>query len=479
MRYLLARLTTGNLALAATGALLTLIAAYASVRMGAQIGLAAVLVAFVYLSTVLAYLRAPHIAIAATVLLFPLVPALKVFLTPQIGAVKDIVSLGAITAAAVFFIFDRRRPDRWVGILVTLLLAVYVINPGGGHGAAWATELRLAGEPLLLLLVGSVLPRPERNLRYALYSLLAVGCAIALYGLLQQVVGQYTLVSWGYAFGTQVRTISGMLRSFGTLDDPFEYAAFLTFALAAAAFWLRRGTIAWSAGALLLAGLAVSFVRTAALIVLAFTGILLLRRRQLVPATCLVLAALIVAAVALLNASGTQTTSYTIYTAGGQTQVVTSTTPSSNGSLNGRISAWSAALGSDPLEWLLGRGAGTVGTAAARAASSFIPSGNSTSQRQAVDSGYLETIADVGLAGLVVQLALFGRLIALAVRSARRGLSAGWFALALIAAMMLDALTRASFTAFPTAFVGLILVGVAVAGVSNSRGPMPGDAARI
>jgi hypothetical protein len=36
-------------------------------------------------------------------------------------------------------------------------------------------------------------------------------------------------------------------------------------------------------------------------------------------------------------------------------------------------------------------------------------------------------------------------------------------ALAFLAALLLDALTRASFTGFPTAFLGLLVIGIALA----------------
>jgi hypothetical protein len=87
-----------------------------------------------------------------------------------------------------------------------------------------------------------------------------------------------------------------------------------------------------------------------------------------------------------------------------------------------------------------------------------------------VDSGYLATIADVGFAGLAVLLLLFARLIALAVDAARQAKTAGWIALGLLAALLLDALTRASFTGFPTAFLALLLVGVALAGAREESG---------
>ena len=44
----------------------------------------------------------------------------------------------------------------------------------------------------------------------------------------------------------------------------------------------------------------------------------------------------------------------------------------------------------------------------------------------------------------------------------------GWLALALVIALTIDALTRSSFTAFPTAFLGLLLVGVAL-GAARTR----------
>ena len=47
----------------------------------------------------------------------------------------------------------------------------------------------------------------------------------------------------------------------------------------------------------------------------------------------------------------------------------------------------------------------------------------------------------------------------------------GWVGAALLTVMMLDAVTRASFIGFPSAFLGMLLVGVtiAAAGASTSR----------
>ena len=425
----------------------------------------------IYLGTVLTYLAAPHIALAGTIALFSVVPALKVFAGSQVGGVKDVVCLAAFSAAALLCFIDKRWPDRYVGYLVLILLGLYVVDVGGGHGAAWLQGVRLTGEPLLLLLVGWTLPNPRRNLRYALGALLITGCVVAFYGLLQQGLGGATLVSLGYSYNDQVRNVSGLLRSFGTFDDPFGYASYLTFAIAVLIFWRRRDALTWPIGALLLLGLTVSYVRTAALFLVAFAALILLRGRQIVPALAFVTAIAVVAVLSLGSAGGSQTNAYPVLTKGGGSQLVNR--PVGSVVLNGRVSAWKAALGNKPQDWILGRGVGKVGTAAARASYSITPSttaasSSASSSNVAVDSGYLATMADVGIVGLLVQLALFWRLLSLGAKAARAGEHAGWVALALMSSMMLDALTRASFTGFPTAFVGLLLVSTALAAASSA-----------
>ena len=76
-----------------------------------------------------------------------------------------------------------------------------------------------------------------------------------------------------------------------------------------------------------------------------------------------------------------------------------------------------------------GAGSGEVGTAAERATYSVTPRGTRRRRAvQAVDSGYLATIADVGFVGLAVLLALFARLLVLAQRAIRAGSTPGWLA---------------------------------------------------
>jgi hypothetical protein len=467
-----------DLAVVALGTAVILLVTYAAVA--PEIGLGALLVVSVYVAAVAGFLRAPHLAVAATVVLFVLIPSLKVFVGDWVGALKDVVVVGAVSAGIVLCVSERRLPDRWVLIPVGLLLGLYVVNLGGGHGVAWAQGVRLIGEPLVLLLVGLMLPQPRRTFRWALGALVAAACLAAAYGLLQQAVGKWTLVDdWGYSFSKQVRTTNHHLRSFGTFDDPFAYAAFLLFGIGVLMFWLRRGALVWAAGGLMLAGLVFSYVRTAAVVLAAFIGLLLIRRghvsvRALAIAATALVAVVVAGALVLGGAQGTQTIKRRVTTSQGTRF---ETVRFHNVVLNGRLSAWEAALGNDPREWIFGRGVGKVGTAAERATYTVEPSnggGVDPAIRQAAclrgqlkscpaDSGYLATVADVGAVGLVVLLALFARLFVLSARAAVRGSDAGWVALAFLAALLLDALTRASFTGFPTAFLGLLVIGIALA----------------
>jgi hypothetical protein len=374
-------------------------------------------------------------------------------------------------------VFQGRRVDGRIAALTALFMILYVVNPSHAHNVAWAQGVRLTGEPTLLLIAGLTLPNPRRTLKWALGALVTVGLVIALYGLLQQLVGAGTLVSLGYSYTAQVRTIGSHLRSFGTLDDPFAYAAVLYFAVAAVIFWLRRGPVAYIVGSLIVLGLAASFVRTAAPVLIAFAGMYLIRRGFVLPALAFVAATVVIAAFTLLGASGTQTRTFTVYFRnGGSTQVQSPVPQAGALALNGRTSAWQAAVGPNPLDWAFGRGVGQVGTAAQRATQGLIPtaapgstSSTSTTSAHAVDSGYFATVADVGLVGLVVQLALLWRLFSLGARAAREQITAGWIALALLVAMMIDALTRASFNGFPTAFIGMLVTGIALAAAADAQ----------
>jgi O-antigen ligase len=457
------RIRNADALLLVFGALFTFVYAYEATVRGGIISLASLVALGAFAATTYAFLVVPHVAVALTIPVFAVLPAAKVLATPQLGPMKDGIVVAATVAAVATATMKRRSAwlgaDRWLVLPTLLLLFVYFVNVAGSHDIAWIQGVRLFSEPLLLLLVGLTLPQPERTLRWALASLLATGCFVAGVGLAQQAIGQWRLADIGFSFDRQIRTIQGHLRSFGTMDDSFAYASFLALAFAASLFTLRRSLLAVAIGSLLLAGLAASYVRTSVLIVFALLALELARRGRTVVACALAAAVGVTAIVLVVGSHGTESRTYS-----NQTGSATIT-------LNGRTSAWRTALGS-PWDWPFGRGVGEVGTAAARAGYSFATSTADIRERRTltIDSGYFATIADVGLVGLTLLLAIFGRAALLARAAARRGSTEGWFALAAIAVLMIDALTRSSFTGFPTAFLGMLLLGLAVAAAQERRG---------
>src|SRR3712207_3177153 len=185
-------------------------------------------------AAILAFFAWPHWAVAITIPVFAALPSLKVLVTPTLGPVKDGIVLAAVVAAGLVTIrrsaSGRGHPaDRWVVTAVLFLMALYFFNLGGSlnaanYDAAWMQGVRLAYEPLLLLLVGLTLESPRRTLRWAAWSLVTTASVVALYGLAQQALGHAQLRELGYEYNVQIRFFIGQLRSFGSLDDPFAYA---------------------------------------------------------------------------------------------------------------------------------------------------------------------------------------------------------------------------------------------------------------
>jgi O-antigen ligase len=246
-----------------------------------------------------------------------------------------------------------------------------------------------------------------------------------------------------------LRFFHDQLRSFGTLDEPFAYAAFLLLGLTGLVVWFRPGLVTFAAGAIIVTGLALSFVRTAALVLLAVAG-LWLARRNYTASSVFLMSVAVVLAVAVVAVSSSATESRTVRT--GTSTFLT---------VNGRTEGWKLFLG-DPEVWVVGHGVGEVGTAAERATYRISQDPNEAGKRWAVDSGYFAVIADVGLLGLMALLAIFVRLIGRTLPLARQGSAPAWLALGLVSVLMIDAVTRASFTGFPTAFLALLLTGIAV-----------------
>ena len=462
--------TRPDVTAAALGAFATLFAVASIERLGEDLALSMLVGFSAYALATVAFVRVPHLAFAAAIAWFAFLEAVKVQVYPLAGATKELLVAAAATACIVVFVQRRISSAPWrtdapTLVLLGLFLALYVLNLGGGlsgesgYGAPWFHGTRLVSEPLVLMLAGMLLPAPRRSLRLTLVALVAAAFVAALYGLIQQAIGVQGLMDAGYEYGAQVREIEGRLRSFGTLGEPFAYAAFLIFALAALMFAFRGKVLTWAVGAILFAGLFVSFVRTAALIMLALLGVWLARRGHARFAV-LVIAAAVVAAAFVFAAASDQR----------ETRRVQAS-PNQYLTLNGRTNIWKATLGSSS-DWALGRGVGVVGTASERAARAL--TGSEVDRTKGgggvVDSGYFGIVADVGLLGLALLLGLFGRIARQAIQAARSGDDAGWL-------LALDAITRESFTAFPTAYIALLMVGLCAGAWANAE-RRPAEAAR-
>lgn len=457
----------GDAALLAIGGFLTAMLAAASVSMGPAAPIGGLVGLFLFVLIVVAFVAVPHLAVAGLIPLFALLPLIKSLWLPNAGPIKEVVAVAAIAAIALLTIerhrVGSRAPiDTLVAGCILALFALYLVNIGGGfsgsaYGAAWLHGVRLMAEPLLLLLVGYSVDGPRLVFKWAMGSLVATSVVVAVYGIIQQIIGPSGLVALGYAWDVQIQVIGDRLRSFGTLDDPFLYAAFLSFGLAGALFWLRRGPLALLAGTVIGVGLACGLVRTSALIVVALIGIWLVAQRRTAPAI-FVLSAAIIGSVVIFLTSSQATESRTVQA--GNTYLT----------LNGRTDAWRVALGG-PIDWPFGLGVGNVGTAAERATFELSRTAEEArdSKVESVDSGYFATIADVGFIGLGILLVLLGRLFMLARTYAQLGFASGWVAMGILTVLILDALTRSSFQGFPTAFVAMLIVGVALASGAVER----------
>jgi hypothetical protein len=448
------------------GGALVLLATMWSMRTGGIAGLGLLLGLSAFVAVLMGFIAAPHIAVAFTIPYFAALPMLKVLVSPQLAPTKDIIGMAAVLAAALVA-FQRRAArapwniDQPLVVMTTLLVGLYLVNIGGavsgqtGFGLAWFHGVRLVAEPLLLLLVGLLLNDARRTFRWALVSLIATACVAAAIGLLQQALGPYRLVNLGYAYGEQVRTIGGRLRSFGSFDQPFDYATVLALGLAGVLLW-TKGAVRVCSAAIILAGLVVSFVRGAALSVAALIAIVFVRRGDSAAAT-LLLGAVAALGVVFVFAS-TQPTPGAVVQAG----------PSTYLTLNGRTKSWRVALGT-PANWAFGRGVGAFGTAADRAARSNALD-PSAARSSAADSGYLATLSDVGFLGLIVEIALFGRALVLLRRAVRRGEELAWVGIGFVTVLVLDALLRSSLTGFPTAHIAMLLTGLTLAATSGLGG---------
>lgn len=460
-----ASLRRGDLVTLLAASVLTILVSLVAATGSGVLTVATLLGFTLFLATIVCFITAPQLAVALTIPLFALLPTAKTLWFPQAGPLKDVITIAAAIAAAVLVAIrasqgETRWANRRLVLLAAILLGLYLTNLGAGfapgaYDAAWFHGVRLVAEPVVLLFVGLAIGGP-RTLRWAVISLVVTGVAVAAYGVAQQWIGMWNLVGMGYSFEHEVRTIGTRLRSFGTLDEPFAYAAFLLFPLAAVLFMLRRSVWTVAAATVLVAGLGVSLVRSAIAIAVVVFAIAVARKSNFTVAGFVLASALAVAFAFLVTSTGA-TRSETVRAG-----------PSLYLTVNGRTEVWSTVLG-DPASWPAGRGVGEVGVAAERAGFKLTRDDSGNDESAAVDSAYFATIADIGIIGLAVRLAMFALLLHLAVGAARRGSSPGWLAVTFLTIMMIDGVTRDSFTGFPTAFLGMLLVGVCLRTVADEH----------
>lgn len=457
--------------LIAGGVLVTLAYVELVAAQGMSTKAVAVIGMVVFGGLVAGFVAVPWLMVAWVVPLFTVIPTLKIFVNPALGGLKDIVSISAVAAAAILALQRNAarsapRLDRPTLILVGAIFLLYLVNLGGllsgktGHGSAWFQGLRLFNEPLCLLVAAMSLREPVRTLNAARTAFLTSAAGLALFGLVQQALGVQGLLRMGYVYGEQVRQVGSHLRSFGTLDDSFLYASYLLLAIALVLMRGRLRALDYGLLTLLFAGLFVSFVRTAAVVGLAVIGLAMFRRGRPLVALLVVLVAVAAGASTFIIASE-QTSTRTV-----------TVNPTTYLTLNGRTKLWKTRIGSAG-EWPFGQGVGATGTAAERAKESLIGkrAAGTTRTTAVVDSGYLSVISDIGFVGLALFCGLLARISTLGIRAARAGNRAGWIVLAVVVVLPIDALSRESFTGYPTAYLAMLFAGLAIAASRSASAP--------
>jgi len=422
----------------------------------------------------------PLVGIVVLVIGFLYLPAVQSLLIPQAGPMKDALVAGVVVGAGTHWLCSVHTvratgPDSLLVWPAVGLGLVYIVNAGGAHDAGWLHTTRLVLEVIGLYLTGLVLGHYRPSCRRTVYTALVVASVpVAIWGVLQQVVGVSGLVGMGYVYGVEVRTLGGgTLRSFGTLGDPFVYAAVLTVALAVLVFaWsdirLSEG-VKLACMATLGAGLTVAFVRTSLVVALAL-GALLIAERWNGTAGFVLLGVVAAMGILLFGLRPQASEAIAVRAPSGPSL-----------SLNGRVGVWAAAIpGWEALPF--GRGVGQVGTGQARTLQGVVvvtqesrldaaKTSSAGGPALAVDSMYFAVLADVGLVGAALLLGVLARCLAVCTSAVRDGFASGWVGLALSIVISVDGLTRNTLNAFPSGYLMFLVLGLAVA---SSAWPHPG-----
>jgi hypothetical protein len=400
----------------------------------------------------------PVILVAIVVIGFALQPDLKFFGSAYFGPAKDVIALAAIGVAAAR-VADRRWRrlldcNPWIVSGTILLLVLYVLDAGGRHDSAWFAAVRPVIETFGVFLAAYVLLRSRAAWRWCVRMGVALGIIEATVGCAQQILGPTRLAStFGFPYNVVIQSVGGFLRSFGTLLDPFNYAALVSVGLVFVLFGIRSRRLQAVAIPLVLAGLLSAFVRTSALIALVLILLALMRGARVTSAALVLIAALVAVGALLIFSQPS------------------SPGPSTAATLNGRTAEWARVL-----HWrvlIAGQGVGEVGTGVNRALQGGIlrvqkqgaqtTSSSTPAAAVAIDSSYLATVSDVGLPGLALLLAVLLLITLTAIRAIQCNASSGWIVLGLVLVIAIDGSTRSSLTQFPFGNIAWFLTGAGLA----------------
>lgn len=395
---------------------------------------------------------------------FALSSELRLRLGGSAGALKDVLVALAVGFAVVALLRRGRIPPG-AGLLLPLglLTLLYILNLGGSHNLQWVAGVRLLVEVIALFAAGIAAPDPRRtawHLRLALVVVLAVE---SLYALVQQVLGEETLVYvLGYGYGSQVRSSSvpGMIRTSGTFEDPFQLAALCIITWCVVAF--RPGR--WLLPVALLAGIGVLIatqVRTVAIQIMVIAILVGLRQRYRFAVALTTVAAVVSGLVAGL------------FYLESAAEPGRPARPLLLG-LNGRSEAWGTAIQS-VRSFITGNGVGAFGAGRNRFSGGVLnevagydpnhaPVAVFSGDPGVIDSAYLQILSDVGLLGvlcLLVWIALVGAHLVWFSRVDTEGWS--WIAGAVLLTAAVDWIGRSTFASFSTGFLTLYVLGVTCA----------------
>jgi hypothetical protein len=431
---------------------------------GVTLAAMGVVVAVVAAASAAILYRRPWLAPYGVILIFVTSGELRLRLTPTVGALKDLYVVLLVVCVALYAI---RRPSTlrplrvlaFPGAAIGVLLAMYVVDPGGGHGPGWLFGIRLLVEALVLFVVGFLLA-PQESVKHLVRAVTAMLPVQAVLAWLQQAAGSDDLVfRWGYQYGGQVRvTGGGVLRSFGTFEDAFQLATFALLGMALALFVASR----WQAAVLLVSALAVlgaTSVRTTVVQVAVLAFVWAVRRGWWRPAVA-------VCAVGAVAGTFLLATTTTAVRPGAPEEPLLLT-------LNGRTTAWGLAV--DGWESLLvGNGVAARGVGSGRSAEGLVvepPQYDPTSEPRALfsgdpsflDSAYAQVQSDVGLVGTAALLTGIAALAAHILRQCRRqDRGADWAACAVLSVSLVDWFGRSTLASYTTGFLILYMLGMLV-----------------